>query len=99
MDHEIASSDITSKVASNTIRLRINERETDTTVVVQSWLVVETWVVLHSDLVVAKLDKDLECSKLDSLISGGGITSPRSASVRAGIGTSAQSDHCVILIY
>ena len=99
MDHEIASSDITCKVASNAIILRINERETDTTVVVQRWVVVETWVVLHLDLVVAKLDKDLEWSKLDSLRSGGGITAPRSASVRAGIGTSAPSDHCVILIH
>ena len=96
---DLDSSDITSKVASNTIRLRINERETDTTVVVQRWVVVETWVVLHSDLVGAKFDKDLECSKLDSLRSGGGITAPRSTSVRAGIGTSAQSDHCLILIY
>ena len=74
MDHDIDSSDITSKVASNTIRLRINERETDTTVVVQICVVVKTWVVLHLDLVVTKLDKDLECSKLDSLRSGRSVT-------------------------
>ena len=88
-----------SKVASNTIRLRINDRETDTTIVVQGRVVIETWVVLHSDLVVAELDKDLECSKLDSLRSGRGVTTPRSTGVRAGIGTSAQSNHCVILIH
>ena len=99
VDQKIASSDVAIKVASYTIRLQINDRETDTTIVVQRWVVIETWVVLHSDLVVAKLDKDLECSKLDSLRSGGGVTAPRSTSVRAGIGTSAQSNHCVILIH
>ena len=67
MDHKIASSDITSKVASNTIRLRINYREADTTIIVQRRIVEETWVVLHPDLIVTKLDKDLECSKLDIL--------------------------------
>ena len=99
VDHKIASSDITSKVASNTIRLRINDRETNTTIIVQRRIVVETWVVLHPDLVVTKLDKDLEYSKLDRLRSGRGVTAPRSTGVRAGIGTSAQSNHCVILIH
>ena len=97
MDHKIASSDIRRKMASNTIRLRINDRETDTTIVVKRGIVVETWVVAHLDLVVAKLDKDLECGRLDSLRSGRGVTAPRSTSVRAGIGTGAQSNHCVIL--
>ena len=71
----------------------------DMTIVMQRRIVVETWVVLHSDIIVAKLDKDLECGKLDSPRSGRGVTAPRSASVRAGIGTGAQSNHCVILIH
>ena len=99
VDHKIASGDITSKMASNTIRLRINDRETDTTIVVQRRIVVETWVVLHPDLVVTKLDKDLKCSKLDSLRSGRSVTAPRGTSVSAGIGTGAQSNHCVIVIH
>ena len=99
VDHKVASSDITSKVASNTIRLRINDLEEHTTIVVQRRVVKETWMVLHLDLIVAKLNKDLECSKLDSLGSGRGVTALRSTSVRAGIGTSAQSNHCVILIH
>ena len=99
MDHQIASSDIASKMASNTIKLRVNERKTDTPVVVQRWVITETWVVLHLNLGITKLDKDLKCGKLDSLRSGGGVTAPRSASVRAGIGTGAQSNHCVILIH
>ena len=99
MDHQIASSDIASKMASNTIRLRVNERKTDTTVVVQRWVVIESWVMLHLNLGITKLDKDIKCGKLDSLRSGGGVTAPRSASVRAGIGTGAQSNHCVILIH
>ena len=99
VDQKIASSDVERKVASNTIRIRINDRETDTTIVVQRRIVVETWVVLHPDLVVTKLDKDLECSKLDSLRSGRSITAPRGTSVSAGIRTGAQSNHCVILIH
>ena len=71
----------------------------DTTIVVQRWIVVETWVVLHPDLVITKLDKDLECSKLDSLRSGRSITAPRSTSVSVGIGTGAKSNHRVILIH
>ena len=71
----------------------------DTTIIVVRRIVMETWVVLHPDLVVAELNKYLKCSKLDSLRSGGGVTAPRSTRVRAGIGTSAQSDHCVILIH
>ena len=89
MNHKIASGDITSKMAGNTIGLQINDREMDTTIVVQRRIVVETWVVLHPDLVVTKLDKDLECSKLDSLRSGRSVTSPRCTSVSAGIGTGA----------
>ena len=99
IDQKIASSDIARKVARYTIRLRINDRETDTTIIVERRIVVETWVVLHLDLVVAKLNKDLECSKLDSLGSGRGVTALRSTSVRAGIGNGAQSNHCVILIH
>ena len=99
MDQKIASGDISSKVAINTIRLRINDRETDTTIVVQRRIVVETWVVLHPDLVVTKLDKDLEHNKLDSLRSGRSVTAPRGTSVSAGIGTGAQSDHCVLHIH
>ena len=86
-------------MASYTIRLRINDRKTDTTIVVQRGVVVETWVVLHPDLVITKLDKDLECSKLDGLGSGRSKTAPRGTSVSAGIGTGAQSNHCVILIH
>ena len=86
-------------MASNTIRLWVNNRKTDTTVVVQRWVVIESWVMLHLNLGITKLDKDLKCGKLDSLRSGGGVTAPRSTSVRARIGTSAQSDHCVILIH
>lgn len=85
MDHKRASSDITCKVASNAIRLRINDVETDTTIIVQRRLVKETWMVLHSDILVAKLNKDLECSKLDSLRSSRGVTAPRGTSVRAGM--------------
>ena len=48
VDHKIASSDITRKVASNTIGLWINDRETDTTIIVQRRIVVETWVVATS---------------------------------------------------
>ena len=99
MDHKVGSNDISRKVASNTIRLRINDRKTGTTIVVQRGIVVETWVVLYPDLVIAKLDKDLECSKLDSLGSGRSITAPRGTSVSAGIGTGAQSNHCVIVIH
>ena len=99
MNHKIASSDITRKVASNTTRLWINDREMDMTIIVQRRIVVETWVVLHPDLVVTKLDKDLECSKVDSLRSGRSVTALRGTSVSAGIGTSAQSNHCVILIH
>ena len=84
MDHKIASSDITSKVASNTTRLRINDRETDTTIVVQRGIVVETWVVLHPDLVITKLDKDLKCSKRDSLRSGRSETAPGGTNVSVG---------------
>ena len=99
MNHKVASSDITRKVASNPIRLRINDRKTDTTIDVQRGIVVETCVVLHPDLVITKLDKDLECSKLDSLRSGRSKTAPGGTSVSAGIGTGAQSNHCVILIH
>ena len=99
MDQKIASGDISSKVASNTIRLRINDRETDTTIVVQRRIVVETWVVLHPDLVVVELNKYLECSKLDGLRSGRSVTAPRGTSVSAGIRTGVQSNHGVILIY
>ena len=84
MNHKVASSDITRKVASNTITLRINDRKTDMTVVVQGGIVVENWVVLHPDLVITKLDKDLECSKLNSLRSGRSEIAPRSTSVSAG---------------
>ena len=65
----------------------------------QRRLVKETWMVLHSDLLVAKLNKDLECSKLDSLRSGRSVPAPRGMSVSAGVGTGAQSNHCVILIH
>ena len=87
------------KVASNTIRLRINYREADTTIIVQRRIVVETWVVLHPDLVVTELNEYLECNKLDSLRSGRGIAASKGTSVSAGIGTSAQSNHVVILIH
>ena len=86
-------------MASNTIRLRVNERKTDTTVVVQRWVVIESWVMLHLNIGITKLDKDLECSKLDGLRSGRSKTAPRGTSVSAGIGTGAQSNHCVILIH
>ena len=99
MDHKVGSNDISRKVASNTIRLRINDRKTDTTIVVQRGIVVETWVILHPDLIIMKLDKDLECSKLDGLGSGRSKTALRGTSVRAGIRTSAQSNQCVILIH
>ena len=99
MDHKIASGDITSKVASDTIRLRINDRETDTTIIMERRIVVETWVVLHPDLVVAELNKYLECRKLDSPRSSGSVAASRSTSVSAGIGTGAQSNHGVILIH
>ena len=85
VDQKIASSDIARKVASNTTRLRINDRETDTPMIVQRRIVVETWVVLHPDLIITKLNKDLECSKLDSLRSSRGVTAPRGTSVRAGM--------------
>ena len=71
----------------------------DKAIVVQGWIVVETWVCLHPDLVISQLDEDLKCNKLDSLRSGGGVTAPGSTSVRAGIRTSAQSNHCMILIH
>ena len=86
-------------MASYTIRLRINDRETDTTIIVERRIVMETWVVLHPDLVVAELNKYLECSKLDSLRSGRSVAATRGTSVRAGIGTGAQSNHGVILIH
>ena len=70
VDQKVASSDVARKVASYTIRLRINDRESDTTIIVERRIVVETWVVLHPDLIITKLDKDLECSKLDGLGSG-----------------------------
>ena len=77
VDHKVASSDITRKVASNTIRLWINDRKMDMTIVVQRRVVIETWVVLHLALVVTKLDKDLECNKLDNLRIGRSVTAPR----------------------
>ena len=40
------------------------------TIIVERRIVMETWVVLHPDLVVEELNKYLECSKLDSLRSG-----------------------------
>ena len=53
-------------MASDTIRLRINDRETDTTIIVERRVVMETWVILHPDLVVEELNEYLECSKLDN---------------------------------
>ena len=53
------------KVASDTIGFRINDWETDTTIIVERRIVMETWVILHPDLVVAELNKYLESSKLD----------------------------------
>ena len=70
VDQKIASTDIASKVASYTIRLRINDRETDTTIIIERRVVMETWVILHPDLIVAELNKCLECSKVNSLRSG-----------------------------
>ena len=99
IDHKIASSDIARKVASYTIKLRINDRETDTTIIVETRIVVKTWVVLHPDLVVAELNKYLECSKLDSLRSGRSTAATRGTSVRAGIRTGAQSNNGVIHIH
>ena len=99
VDQKIASSDVARKVASYTIRLRINDRESDTTIIVERRIVMETWVVLHPDLVVAELNKYLECSKQDSLRSGRSIAATRGTSVRAGIRTGAQSNHVVILIH
>ena len=84
MDHKVASSDITRKVASNPIRLRINDRKTDTTIVVHGGIEVETWVVLHPDLVVAQLDEDLKCGKLDNMRSGRSETAPGGTNVSAG---------------
>ena len=88
-----------SKVASNTIRLRINDRETDTTIIVEGRVVMETWVVMHPDLVVAELNKYPECSKLDNMRSGTSVAATRGMSVRAGIRTGAQSNLDVILIH
>ena len=99
VDQKIASSDVARKVAIDTIRLRINDRETNTTIIIERRIVVETWVILHLDLVVAELNKYLECSKLDSLRSGRSVTAPRGMSVSAGIGTGVQSNHVVILIH
>ena len=99
IDQKIASSDVARKVASYTIRLRINDRETDTTIIVERRVVMETWVILHPDLVVAELNKYLECSKHDSLRSGRSIAATRGTSVGAGIGIGAQSNHGVILIH
>ena len=70
-----------------------------TTIIVERRVVMETWVILHSDLVVVELNKYLECSKLDGLRSGRSVTAPRGTSVSAGIGTGAQSDHGMILIH
>ena len=99
VNQKITSSDISRKVASYTIRLRINDRETDTTIIMERGLVVETWVILHPNLVVAELNKYLECSKLDNLRSGRSIAATRGTSVRTGIGTGVQSNHGVILIH
>ena len=89
MNHKVASSDVARKVASSTIKLRINDRKTDTTIVMQGGIVVETWMVLHSDLVVTELNEYLECSKLDSLRSGRSETASGGTSVSAGRGTGA----------
>ena len=99
MDQKVARSDVARKVASDTIRLRINDRETDMTIIVERRVVMETWVVLHPDLVVTELNKYLECRKLDSMRSGRSVDTTRGASVRTGIGTGAQSNHGVILIH
>ena len=53
VDQQVASSNVSRKVASSTIGLRINGRKTYTTVVVQGGIVVETWMILHSDIVIA----------------------------------------------
>ena len=71
----------------------------DTTIIVERRVVMETWVILHPDLVVAELNKYLECSKLDTLRSGRSIAATRGTSVRARIETGAQSNHGVILIH
>ena len=89
VDQKIASSDVARKVASYTIRLRINDRETDMTIIMERRVLMETWVILHPDLVVAELNKYLECSQLDSLRSRRSVAATRGTSVRAGIGTGA----------
>ena len=99
VDQNITSSDVARKVASYTIRLRVNDRETDTTIIVERSVVMETWVILHPDLIVAELNKYLECSKLESPRSGRSVAATRGTSVRTGIGTGAQSNHGVILIH
>ena len=62
-------------------------------------VVVETWVVLHPDLVVTELNEYLECSKLDTLRRSRSVAASRGTSVSAGIGIGAQSNHGVILIH
>ena len=84
MNQKVTSSDIARKVASSAITLWINDRETNTTIVMKGWIVVKTWVVLHPDLVIAQLDEELKCSKLDNLRSGRGEIAPRVMSVSAG---------------
>ena len=84
VDQKIASSDVARKVASDTMRLWINDKETDTTIIVERTVVMETWVILHPDLVVAELNKYLKCSKLDSLRSGRSETAPGGMNVSPG---------------
>ena len=84
MNQKVTSSDVVKKVASSTIRLRINDRKTDTTIVVQGGIEVGTWVVLHPDLVVAQLDGDLKCGKLDRMRSGRSETASGGTNVSAG---------------
>ena len=64
VDQKIASSDVARKVASDTIRLRNNDRETDTAIIMERRVLMETWVILHPDLVVAEPNKYLKCSQM-----------------------------------
>ena len=71
-------------MASGTIAYRINQRKEDMPILVQRWVVEETWVGVHANLIVAQVYKSLDSSKLNRLRWRISKTTLRRTSVSAG---------------
>ena len=80
------------------IARRINQRKEDTPILVQRWVVKETWVGVHANLVVPQVYKSLDSSELDRLRWRRSETTLSRTSVSAGRGTVVSSDLSIILI-